>query len=330
MGQRLSILDGLLQLSERPPGLPVVIETVTPVLDAVQALSSSGTQQLLVRTPDGRFAGIITQTDLMNFITQHSVDDQEMRLAQPIQNLMTARFLVPGQAHAGTRVSAGHHLPLHCHPIIEDDRLVAVMTDDDVLLSWRQIQPLVEAATTDPVTGLANRATFTRRLEEEWDRSRRTGDPLGFILIDLDWFKEVNDQCGHLAGDAVLAAVGSSLRRSLRSYDVVARYGGDEFAAICCNCHPDDINAPVLRLQDRIRQLIRPAGLQQRELTLSIGTAVVTGGFQDLNLDRVVKAADDCLYRAKAEGRNRGYRVAMNGSQLSEPDLIQPAALSGV
>jgi len=162
------------------------------------------------------------------------------------------------------------HGDIHCVPVLEGDRLVGVLTAEDLLLSWNRLNPLLKEAATDSVTELASRATFNRRLAEEWERAERSGQPLGLILIDVDNFKSINDECGHTTGDAVLCMVGSCLRRTLRVYDIVARYGGDEFAAICCNCEPQDIEAPIGRLQSAVQSLTLPSDVGRRPITRSL------------------------------------------------------------
>src|SRR5204863_4432269 len=90
---------------------------------------------------------------------------------------------------------------------------------------------------------------FNRRLREEINRSARSRQSLAVLLIDLDYFKQITEQFGHAAGDAVLSLIGDSLRACVRSYDFVARFGGDEFAIICHDCQPENIGLPIMRLQ---------------------------------------------------------------------------------
>jgi diguanylate cyclase (GGDEF)-like protein len=92
---------------------------------------------------------------------------------------------------------------------------------------------------------LANPEPVSSSFERKTEHSPESFPATNCCGTWLDHFKEVNDRCGHLVGDAVLSMIGSCLRRQLRSYDVVARFGGDEFAAICCDCTPDGIDAPI-------------------------------------------------------------------------------------
>jgi predicted signal transduction protein with EAL and GGDEF domain len=129
-----------------------------------------------------------------------------------------------------------------------------------------------------------------------------------------------------MAGDEVLAAVGKSVKDSLRSYDVVARIGGDEFAALCFNCKSESINQPIRRIQESIRNIKAPAGLQRSQLTLSIGAAVVRSGFNELTTDELFSYADACLYRSKTAGRNRAFRIILDEVQSATPECVGAGA----
>ena len=142
-------------------------------------------------------------------------------------------------------------------------------------------------------------------------------------MFDVDNFKQVNDQCGHMAGDDVLAAVGNCLKESLRSYDVVARIGGDEFAALCFNCDPESVAEPARRIQESVRAIKVPAGLQRSQLTISIGVAVVRSGFSRLTTDDLLSHADACLYRSKAAGRNQAFQTVLDGTHSAEARCIE-------
>ena len=159
-------------------------------------------------------------------------------------------------------------------------------------------------ATTDILTGLNNHRAFRRRLQEEIERSQRYRHPLSLILIDLDNFKRVNDTQGHPAGDAILAQVGTILRRGSRGTDMVARYGGEEMVVLCPETRPDE----ALILAERIREKIAnntfgvPTGAAIN-LTISLGIAAVPD--HGLDAEGLIDAADRALYAAKSQGRNR-------------------------
>ena len=159
-------------------------------------------------------------------------------------------------------------------------------------------------AHTDPVTHLLNRRGLVGRLVSELDRVRRYNSPLALLLIDLDRFKNVNDTFGHLAGDAVLAEMGTLLQRATRSVDIVGRYGGEEFVVVLPETSPEG----ALTFAERIREKIAAHRFTMGEgvtshLTASIGVS----NFPSLGVhssDELLHAADVALYKAKESGRN--------------------------
>jgi diguanylate cyclase (GGDEF)-like protein len=158
------------------------------------------------------------------------------------------------------------------------------------------------AATVDPVTGVFNRRYFQVRLDEELQRSRRHQIPLGLLMIDVDDFKLVNDSHGHLAGDTILRDIGDILRRSVRVFDVCARFGGEEFAIIM----PGSSSENALRIAERIRERIetyRPSdrALAATRVTVSVGLAVSSS---EATVGQLVERADQALYAAKRAGKN--------------------------
>lgn len=158
-------------------------------------------------------------------------------------------------------------------------------------------------AAVDAVTGLFNRRQFFVRLDEEFERSRRQQSPLTAMMIDLDNFKQLNDRLGHQAGDAVLRIIGDVLRRSVRRFDVCARYGGDEFAVLMPGSEAESSAQIAERIREGIEGSRPPSGPWSDELrvTASIGIAsfVATTG------EELMARADQALYTAKRDGRNR-------------------------
>lgn len=159
---------------------------------------------------------------------------------------------------------------------------------------------------TDPLTGLPNRRDLEQRLKEEIDRSDRASEPLGCLIIDVDRFKLVNDEYGHAAGDAVLAEVSSALRASLRSFDVVGRFGGDEFVALLPGATVEGARQVAEALCDVVSTLVVAVTPKHEPVHLSISVGAVShepGTHEDAAalLDR----ADAALLEAKRAGRNR-------------------------
>jgi diguanylate cyclase (GGDEF)-like protein len=163
---------------------------------------------------------------------------------------------------------------------------------------------LAELATIDPLTQVANRRAVEHRLALEFQRERRYKHPLACILVDIDHFKAVNDTYGHPAGDKVLIEVASAIRESIRTTDLVARFGGEEFIVIA----PETPMAPAQMVAERIRLAIiekTSAKMDQGLPTVTASLGVATTELQVTNESELVARADAALYRAKHEGRNR-------------------------
>jgi diguanylate cyclase (GGDEF)-like protein len=154
-------------------------------------------------------------------------------------------------------------------------------------------------ATTDALTGVANRRAFQARLETECARSDRYLSPLALLLLDVDHFKAFNDTFGHQAGDDVLSAIGRLLTSATRSSDFAARYGGEEFAVILVNTDASAAKTAAETLLARIRAERWP----HRPITASIGIASLAPGAE--TAADLIRLADKALYHSKAQGRNR-------------------------
>lgn len=160
---------------------------------------------------------------------------------------------------------------------------------------------------TDNLTGIANRRFFDYTLKRELLRVRRYGRPLSLLMIDIDFFKKINDQYGHPAGDAVLQEMGKLLQGLFRKTDLPARYGGEEFAVVLPETPAVAAQALAEKLREQAeKKIFAPQG-ERISLTISIGAATVEAGIQSQNLteEELILAADQALYRAKHTGRNR-------------------------
>ena len=189
----------------------------------------------------------------------------------------------------------------------DNDELIAFTSDAEEVASLlaayaavaiRNVQ-LAEHSLNDHLTGAFNRRYVTLRLDEEISRTKRTGEPLSFAIVDIDHFKEVNDTHGHPAGDTVIRGVAQLLINQSRAYTVVARYGGDEFAIVL----PSTPKAGALGYGERIKRIVASYPFGTGPVTISIGTATLPGDAE--SRDDLISAADRALYRAKQEGRNR-------------------------
>jgi diguanylate cyclase (GGDEF)-like protein len=158
---------------------------------------------------------------------------------------------------------------------------------------------LAEQNLTDPLTGARNRLALTERLEAEILRHRRYGTPLALAMIDVDRFKEYNDRFGHVAGDEVLREIVQLLLRSARTTDVIARFGGEEFAVVL----PETTAEGAAAVAERLREAVAGAPWPLTPVTISVGVAGVEEGHREAEF--LVAAADRALYAAKEAGRNR-------------------------
>lgn len=175
-------------------------------------------------------------------------------------------------------------------------------------------------AMTDSLTGLPNRRYAFSRLEEEWAVWLRTGRPLSIMIMDLDYFKSVNDTLGHVMGDRVLIHAAKIFRAAVRANDVVCRLGGEEFIVIAANT--DAAAARVL--SERLRLSLEKRQIESarlpKPLTVSLGVAV--SGPQTANGMDLLHRADQALYRAKADGRNRTH---IHGAERPQDSAAAPA-----
>jgi diguanylate cyclase (GGDEF)-like protein len=231
---------------------------------------------------------------------------------------------------AGRRLTAirrgGNAFPVEIglSPVQLDDKACVICTVVDLTLQTeieaRNIQlaedlfaanaKLRELAATDGLTNLSNRRTFDEQLLRQVRLMGRLGRPLSLMMIDVDRFKDYNDQYGHLAGDERLKTVAALLRQTARTTDTVARYGGDEFAVIL----PDTIKAGVLKMAERFRTVIGGHPWGQHPVTVSIGASTVLpgkeAGGQQAQQAELLLEADRALQHSKNGGRDRVTHVS--------------------
>ena len=160
---------------------------------------------------------------------------------------------------------------------------------------------------TDGLTGLYNRRHFNQVISKEWNRGLRSHNPLTCVLIDVDYFKDYNDAYGHQAGDQCLIDVANVLKDTFRrGGDFVARYGGEEFVILMGDCSKEDAIAAVELLQSELAKLRIPHSGSQVNDYVTISAGIVNEApTRNQTIDSYIRKADDALYQAKAEGRNR-------------------------
>jgi diguanylate cyclase (GGDEF)-like protein len=202
-----------------------------------------------------------------------------------------------------------------------------------VLANLRNLAVAEIRAATDGLTGLPNKRAVTDALKRTFAQAATTQAPLALLLLDLDHFKQVNDQRGHPVGDQVLASVGATLRGTLRTRDFAGRNGGEEFAILL----PDTETADALEIAERIRAAIAEISLHGSDVSVTASIGVAVFPRHASSPDRLERLADAALYLAKRQGRNRVELAepapagpAANGSasvpaQLAEPGLTEAA-----
>ena len=158
-------------------------------------------------------------------------------------------------------------------------------------------------ATHDVLTGLWNRGMIVEHLKRELSRARRKNAPIGVVMADLDHFKEINDTHGHGTGDAVLVAVSQRMRDALRDYDAIGRYGGEEFLLVLSGAESDVVKLVAERVRVAVHaQPVRDGAV---ELPISASLGVASTSSVGYEAEALINVADQALYRAKADGRNR-------------------------
>ena len=168
----------------------------------------------------------------------------------------------------------------------------------------KQIGTLQEQATRDSLTDLYNYRSFHYLLQKEWERTRQDMIPLTVAIADIDFFKKVNDTYGHPAGDFVLVSLARLLSQLLRSSDILARHGGEEFGLVLPGIPLENAMAVVGRLRKSIESFSFEFQERKIPLTMSFGVAFLPPGSK-VPKDDLIKMADTALYQAKETGRNK-------------------------
>jgi len=167
----------------------------------------------------------------------------------------------------------------------------------------RAKEKLLQLATTDELTGIANRRYFMDRLNSEFDRAKRYESKYSLLMIDIDFFKSINDNYGHKGGDKALQSAASVMKKSLRTSDIIGRVGGEEFSVIL----PETDIKSALFIAERLRKKVEETAVIHNDeeilVTVSIGVSESQTG--DQSVDDIYIRSDSAMYKAKNNGRNR-------------------------
>jgi diguanylate cyclase (GGDEF)-like protein/PAS domain S-box-containing protein len=191
------------------------------------------------------------------------------------------------------------------YPDLKQQQIFSAVRD---ITNRKQMEEeLLQLATTDPLTGASNRRHFIERASTELKRSRRYGSQMAIIMLDIDHFKQVNDNYGHSIGDEVLKRLVNCCQQELRSSDLFGRFGGEEFAIILVETDKQKTLQTCERLIEQISKLKIRTPRGDISVTVSIGFTMHQA--DDISIDSLLKRADDALYKAKNAGRNRAIAL---------------------
>ncbi|MEX0951496.1 MAG: diguanylate cyclase [Gammaproteobacteria bacterium] len=260
-----SDFDGQMRLHERP-GLKLL---------ATQILTNPGTAFSYQR-PDGH--RIYLNSRLVSEFNWHLIVEQDERAAEArIHNTLIINILV------SLAITA----------------LVLLIAHYTVRGYQRRLE---EMATTDKLTGAANRQVFDMIFDQTVKLSKRNGEPISIITLDIDRFKEVNDTYGHEGGDTVIRKVADVMRRHIREADTLCRWGGEEFLLLLADCKLESARERAERLRLAIKEETMRFGRDDINITISLGVAEYQPGE---SLNEIINRADTAMYEAKRQGRDQ-------------------------
>lgn len=246
-------------------------------------------------------------------VVPNTLDDFRFKASpagRPLRSLMLAPLLAQGQMQGWIRVEGNkpnQYTPddLRFFSLVAD--LAGVAAENAAL--YQRAQSL---AITDGLTGLYLRRYFNQRLEGELNRSQEDGTPVTLIILDIDHFKNVNDQFGHLAGDQVLIQVAKILKREIRVVDLACRFGGEEFALILPNTNLYGSRILAERIRTRVAETV--FWIQQKPVQVTVSLGLGECPVHGATLKALIQSTDEALYTAKRLGRNRIVKAGEGGA----------------
>lgn len=269
----------------------------TKLLELASLLSEKSIGSVVVTNKEGDMLGIITEKDIVKTVGQ-AYEDVPNTCAGDIMS--TSIISCSSTDNISDVLDRMKSRNIRHMPVVDNGKLITVIGMRDVQAICRQ---LGELATTDPLTGLSNRRAFERAIETEYNRFQRHNTLFSVASMDIDFFKKINDTHGHTAGDMVLVKFAQLLKSQLRAYDFSARVGGEEFSLIFPNTELNDAIIVCDKLSDAIREIELFNDTGTIRCTASFGVTTVNSNFSDI--DDMLNFADQLLYDAKDQGRNR-------------------------
>ena len=315
--------ESLVKVSGNETRLDCRISSGVPLGEVADRIDLQSARHLFVEDVHGNLLGIVETQEILLRLDAANPIERQRWAETPLEAIVSIRLDVHTAGQPLNRDADGEaEVPVSV--LTNREQIVAMNVGDDVMISWDSVSSVLKQALFDTVTGLPNRTVFDRRLAQEWDRVQARGSSIAVLMIDLDHFKQVNDRYGHSVGDEVLKQVAQTLTRQLRSYDLLVRYGGDEFAAILTDCYMTDIHIPAARLQSGVAALNNEFDFETPKLGVSIG-AISCPGTRKVMAPELVDAADECLYAAKRAGRRCAYTLDLALSSHGKPRPLNPA-----
>jgi diguanylate cyclase (GGDEF)-like protein len=239
--------------------------------------------------------------------TELSIDDDAVSARHAhITRRSDGLYVQDGGSRNGTfvndeRIDHAHRLVDGDHISVGNTILKFCMLDE---LEEHALTQLVERSIRDSLTHAYNRGYMMDHLRSEVAFAARHGMPLGLLLVDIDHFKRVNDSYGHAVGDVVLRLVAASIQRMLRPYDVLCRYGGEEFVVMARATSARNAEILAERIRHHIEAMRFDAGGTPASVTVSVGVVALPAGAVDVDAEALLQSADEALYLAKESGRN--------------------------
>jgi len=298
---RKKAIEAVTRLLDTEAGSLLLIDQKTGDLFFEVALGEKGEEIKSVRLKKGvGIAGWVVEHD-EPVMTNDAASDPRFFVDVDAKSGFTTRSMICVPVKSRDRMlGALQAINIISGSFEEDDMMILHALANQVAVAIENAQ-LYQESVTDGLTGLYHHKYFELRLKEELDRAKRYGMPLTLVMIDIDFFKKVNDTYGHTKGDMVLEQVAGLLREKTRLSDIVARYGGEEFAVIL----PNIPHMNALLVAERFRKTVEEHDFNGLRITISLGIGHYAGTDEDIDQKTLTELADKALYRAKDHGRNR-------------------------